>query len=184
MGGDLLVAGSPFLDVLDRKAGSDQQVEVGGHGSVLLDDTVGQPIGLARPFVQIIVDRPALAAIAFYPTLHRGGGHHRVLGRERQPSAGRQRAVHNGQHRFEIFEIVQRQRAVGEVECAHWQIKPLQISAPVGNRRIIGLGAGARQHLLRNIEPEHACRTLLPRPAAEPAETAAKIDHVAASEIG
>jgi hypothetical protein len=52
-----------------------------------------------------------------------------VLGREHEIAAGLQRAM---QHRVEprgVLDVVERERAVGEVECPGGQLEPLEVGA-------------------------------------------------------
>src|SRR5260370_37160031 len=60
--GDLLWGRSPLLDVAYREPKSNQHIDVACQGSVLLDHIFGQPVGGTRPFIQVAVDGPNLAA--------------------------------------------------------------------------------------------------------------------------
>jgi len=87
------------------------------------------------------------------------------------------------QQPLEVGDVVQRQRAVGDIEGGGRQLQPLQILAAVGDGGVRVGGPGAGQHVLGDVEAEHLGGARLPGPAAEPAEAAAEIDHAAAGEV-
>src|SRR5262249_32263760 len=85
------------------------------------------------------------------------------------------RIMHSRQQALKIVDVMQRQRAVDEIERSRWQFQPIQVTVLVNYRRVARLGARSCQHLFRNVDPENPRRSSFPRPAAEPAETAARV---------
>ena len=148
------------------KPSRDQQVDVGRDRAVLLDDALGQPVGRARAFIEI-ASRPARssagriarpAGIARAPC--RSGARPRTT---RLPPGDSARWT-SASSRVEVLDVVQRQRAVGELEDP-----PAVRAAPCrpARRLIAGsvrVGARPRQHLFRDIDAERPA----PRPARAP----------------
>src|SRR5262249_49985564 len=62
MGGDLGLARSPFVQPAHRETDLEQQIDVARDRAVLLDHAFGQPVGRARAFVEIAIERPCLSA--------------------------------------------------------------------------------------------------------------------------
>ena len=52
-GRDLFRGQTPFLDMAYRKAETDQHIEIGRQGPMLLEDAFCEPIGRAVAFIQI-----------------------------------------------------------------------------------------------------------------------------------
>lgn len=59
----------------------------------------------------------------------------------------------------------------------------LHISPGVGDRRVLSGRPAPRQHSVGNINAQDVCRSLLSRPTAEPAETAAKVQDVEPAQV-
>ena len=78
---------------------------------------------------------------------------------------------------------MQRERRIDEIEGADRQIEMLQVGVSVCDGVVRRHGTGARQHVLRDVDAEHLPRPRRARPAAEPAEAAAEIEHVGPREI-
>jgi len=78
---------------------------------------------------------------------------------------------------------VQSERTVSEVETRLWQTEFVEIGALIDDGGVGAFSAGPRQHLLRQVEAEQVPGSLRSRPAAEPAEPAAKIDNAQAIDI-
>ena len=72
--GDLVGRRAELLDTGDREAGSDQRVQRGSDGPVMLDDPGRQPVGGSRPLHQILVQRPDPHAIRTLRPTRRGNG--------------------------------------------------------------------------------------------------------------
>ncbi len=107
-----------------------------------------------------------------------------MLRREHQGSTGDERAVHLRHQPAQVFDIVEGERAIDQVERRHGQVELLHIGPGVGDRRVLARGPGARQHLFGNIDAQDVSGTLLSCPAAEPAKAAAEVEHVAPAEVG
>ena len=63
------------------------------------------------------------------------------------------------------------------------QLKVFHISPGVGDRRVLSGGPAPRQHSLGNINAQDVSRSLLSRPAAEPAEAAAKVQDFEPAQV-
>jgi hypothetical protein len=83
----------------------------------------------------------------------------------------------------EVFDVVQGQRAVGQIEGLAGQREAFHIRSLIGDRRIPRVGLGPRQHLLGQFDPEHLGRARLARPTAEPAVAATEIEDPAPAQI-
>ena len=88
------------------------------------------------------------------------------------------------QQPLEVRDVVQRKRAVDQVERGHRQRQALHVGPAVDDGRVRAGGPGARQHVLGHIDALDVGRALLARPAAEPAEAAAEVQHPAPAHIG
>ncbi|MCY1222750.1 hypothetical protein D9M72_348540 [compost metagenome] len=97
--------------------------------------------------------------------------------------AGNQRPVDGGDQPAEILDIVEGERAIGEVEALFGQFELIEIGDPVVDLRIGRIGPGAGDHFFREIEAEHLGRTSLAGITREPAEAATEIDDAFSRQI-
>src|SRR5690606_2542247 len=58
-----------------------------------------------------------------------------------------------------------------------------QVASAISYRCVLRIACRPSKHVLRNIDSEHACGTMLPGPAAEPSEPAAEIKDMSALHI-
>ena len=124
---DLLLAGSPVHQMREREALRQQGSDVIGDGTVLLDDAVCDPVGRARAFFQIVGERPDRSARPIgEPGLVGRSREDRVLDREHQPALRRQRSPHRSEQARQVHDVVQGQRAVGDVEGPLGELEPLR----------------------------------------------------------
>src|SRR5437899_8926017 len=105
-----------------------------------------------------------------------------MLDGEDEMSAGDQRAVDMRQELAQALDIVERKRAVDQVERSRGELEVLHIGADISNRRIGRVDPGARQHVLGNIDAANLGRSLLSRPVAKPAEAAAEVEDLAPAQ--
>jgi hypothetical protein len=76
---------------------------------------------------------------------------------------------------------VKRERAIGEIEGVVRQFQALQISPEIAHARIGRFRSRPREHILGQIDAQHAARALAHRPSGEPAEATAKIENALSS---
>src|SRR5690242_9226945 len=94
-----------------------QQTQIGCQCAMLLDNALGQPVSAAWSLDQVAVDWPFLVAIVIRdPPGRAWRGVDRMLDREYEPAARNQRAMHDRQQSVEPVDVMQRQRAVGEIK--------------------------------------------------------------------
>lgn len=91
--------------------------------------------------------------------------------------------MNSGKPTFEPRQIVESERAVGQVEGLRLRAELLQIRFEIGHCRVARLRMSPRQHPLGKLDAQDARRALPGCPAAEPAKTAAKIEHALAAQF-
>ena len=99
-------------------------------------------------------------------------------------SGPRERCVYLRQQAVERGDIVQRQTAEDEVERRGWKYYVFEVRARVPNCGVVRIGGRAREHLFGDVDTEHRCGAVRARPAAEPAETAAEVEHARTVHVG
>ena len=107
-----------------------------------------------------------------------------MLNRKDKISPWSEAAVYLCQKPSQVSDVVQCERAIGQVKRIFWQIKLLQIGYSVGNSFIRRSCLRPCQHLLGNIKSKHLRSPLLSSPAAEPAKAAAQIYDLESTHIG
>jgi hypothetical protein len=169
----------------DREPVSDQRVQCRSDGAVLLDHAFGKPVGNPCALDGIAVDRPGLAAFRVDEPIRARRGHvDRVLDREDETRARRKRSVHASREPAEILDVMQGERAEGEIEGGVRQLQLFEIRNPVFDTAVVRRRSGAGKHVFGNVEAEHVRRSVLSRPAGEPAKPAAEVDDALAVETG
>jgi hypothetical protein len=173
--------GPHFLEMSQREAGAEQQVDVAADRAMALDHAFGQPVGRTVALLEIAIERPDAAALGGGDEAWCGGrGVERVLHREDEGRTRHQRTMDQREAVLEVDDVVQGKRAIGEIEGRRRHVERFQIAACVGDDRIVGHLRGAREHLRRHVDGEDRGGTFLPRPARESAEAAAEVEHARA----
>ncbi|POF89582.1 hypothetical protein BGP80_17060 [Pseudomonas putida] len=81
-----------------------------------------------------------------------GSGHvDGVFTTEHQLAARYQCLVQRCDQPWQVFDVVEGERTVGQIEPCCWQREALQISDAVLDRRIMGIVPGTREHVLRQV---------------------------------
>ena len=99
-----------------------------------------------------------------------------MLDAEDKMSAGSEGLKHAANEPPKVFDIMQGERAVGEIEGLLGQFNAFQIGPQVVYVRIGSFCSRPRQHVFGEIDAKHPGRALNHRPSGDPAEAAAKID--------
>ena len=99
-----------------------------------------------------------------------------MLDAEDKMSDGSEGLKHAANEPPKVFDMMQGERAVGEIEGLLGQFKAFQIGPEIAHARIGGLRSRPREHVFGQIDGQHAGRALNHRPSGEPAEAAAEID--------
>src|SRR5919202_3255637 len=125
---NLLLTGPPLLEADDLKALVEQAVHIARNRAMLFHDTRRYPIGNPRPFKNIVIDGPNLSAGGIgLPPRVTWGGENGVLDRKNEPTARHQKSPYGNTHGPEVFYVVQRQRAVDQIEGGVGKLKALDV---------------------------------------------------------
>lgn len=76
------------------------------------------------------------------------------------------------------------QRAVGQVERRRRQLQGIEVGNAVLDGRVVGITAGAVDHVLRQVQAQHRRGALLAHPARGPAKPTTQIDHPLFAHLG
>ena len=112
----------------DREADLDKQIESGPDLPMLLDDSFDKPLRRAGAFHAIAIDRPCfVAACIGQPDRVPGRRINRMLDRKDELTAGNECLVYRRQQPVQILDVMQRKRAVGQIEGRFRQVEDFQI---------------------------------------------------------
>lgn len=180
-GGDLVGGGGELFEALEGEARLEEGVDGGGEGSVVFEDTLGEPVGAAFAFEGVAGDGPGSLAPVFDPGRVGGGHEDRVFDGEDEGSAGGEGAVDHADEAVEVADVVEREGAEGEVEGLGGKLEGFEVGALVDDGGVGGVGAGARDHVGGEVDAEDGDGALLAHPAGGPAEAAAQVDDALAA---
>lgn len=107
-----------------------------------------------------------------------------MLDAEDEMTTGNERAQHHADEPLKVPHIVERKRAIGDIERVMRQFKAFQISPQIAHARVGGFLSRPRQHVFGEIDAEHAGRALFNRPSGDPAKAAAEIKQPFPAHIG
>lgn len=84
---------------------------------------------------------------------------------------------------IEILDIVEDERAVGEIEARLRQHEMIEICDPIIDRRVVRILSCPRDHVFGKVQSEDVVGTVLARPTGKPTEAAAEVDHAETFEV-
>src|SRR6266540_6444612 len=132
----------PLFKMGELEAMLKQAAHIAGNRAVLLDHPRRKPVSHARAFTQIIIERPyRRAARICLPGWIAGRGEDRVLDRKDEISPWSEQALNGRADRSKGLDVVERQRAIDQIEGGIGKLKLLDVPLEVGHRRVVRLGA-------------------------------------------
>src|SRR5690242_6458428 len=127
-----------------------------------------------------MVNRPvqSLVMLTVVPVLGSASRKNWMFDREDEVASRYKALIYFARDGIEVPDIMKSQRTDYHVECPGGKVDIFNRKVTILDGSIVGTFPGARNHLLRNIYPQHPSRPLLARIAAVPAKTAAQVKDI------